>query len=236
MFKPIFKVMCVGVVLFSLSACEDHLMQRSPQTVGGKTIGGGGDRPGGFKTNPGEAYSYPEVTYQEFIPEYELFAQFKCHAWRIEWPWIDDDYNYRLIPTVLSVNDGSVRSFNYLNNNDPQQTFNGTLSLYYNERLESARDMWDELDYTFNTPGYETMESVQFVKGTASVKSVQDWVTKRPGLFYNYWPNGTPVHQISYQEGEFIHFRLQYSQYYGGIRIVSMMPRIIEVYLAVPNN
>jgi hypothetical protein len=236
MLNAISKAMCISAVVLTLSACEDHMVQRSDQAVGGKTSGGGGggDRPGGFKQNPGESYPFPTVTFTEFIPSYDPFSYFKCHAWRIEWPWYDDDFDYNLIPGVLSVNSGELNSFNFLNSTVPSNTFNSTFSLFYGDRVEGAGNMWDELEYSFNTPGYQDMESVQFAKGNVSVKNLQDWVQERPKLFVLNWPGSTDW-QVEYQEGDFIHFYLSKSDLYGGIRIVSMSPRIIEVYLALPN-
>lgn len=235
MHNAISKVMCVSFALLSLSACEEQLIQRSPSTVGGKTIGGGGDRPGGFKGNPGESYTFPKVIYQEFVPSYEPFAEFKCRTWRIEWPWYDSDYDFNMIPTMLSVNTGELNSFNFLNNGEPQSTFNSTLSLHYGSRVESTSTMWDELDYTFNTPGDDAIEKVDFIKGNISVQALQNMSQNRPELFEDYWPDGIEEQKLNYQEGDFIHMWIGDRNLYGGIRIVSMTPRIIEVYLAVPN-
>lgn len=61
------------------------------------------------------------------------------------------------------------------------------------------------------------------------------WVTERPSLFETLWPGfGAATEEVDYSEGDFIQFAL-FSGHYGGIRIVSMTPRIIEIYLAVPN-
>src|SRR5689334_17592659 len=139
MFKVIQKAMCVCLALLSLSSCEEQLVQRRQSTVGGKTIGGGGNDPGDFKINNGESYAFPKVTYKEFIPEYDQFAYFKSRTWRIEWPWYDDDFDFNLIPGVLSVSSGELNSFNFLNNGEPETTFNTTLSLFYGDRVEGTR-------------------------------------------------------------------------------------------------
>lgn len=227
--------MCVSVTLLSLSACEDELVQKRHPTIGGKTIGDDDDRPGGFQQNNGETYPYPKVIFKELIPPYDLFASKKTLAWRIEWPWYDSDYDFNLIPGVLSVKTGELNSFSYLNNAEPQKTFDATLSLYYGNKVEGVISMWYELDYTFDTPGDDAIEDVQFAPGTISAKIAQHWAEERPTQFEHHFPAGPTVDQLNYGEGDFIHFRIPDRNLYGGIRIVSMMPRIIEVYLAVDN-
>jgi hypothetical protein len=238
MFKVILKVICVSAVALSISACEEQLIQRNHQTIGGKTSGEDDDRPGGFKDAPGESYPFPTVAEQEFIPAYDLFDDYKCKVWRIEWPWYDDDFDYNLIPGVLSLSTGELRSFNFLNTTEPENTYASTFSLFYADRVEQAGDMWDELEYTFNTP--EAMEYVTFVKVNLNLATVQNWVQNRPKLFSSNWTDVGTNSELDYQEGDFIHFKLSNTslsptELYGGIRIVSMSPRIIEVYLAMPN-
>lgn len=233
-------MMYVSFALLSLSACEEQFIQRSPSTVGGKTIGGGGDHPGNFKPNNGESYAFPEITYQEFIPAYEPFSHTKCKTWRIEWPWYDSDYDFNLIPGVLSMKTGDLNSFNLLNSQDPDNTFNSTISLFYGNRVEGTRGMWNELDHTFGTTGYDDMDWVQFIKGNVSVDGLQNMVENRPSLFETYWPGAGAADEMDYQEGDFIYLKLWNPEAdtlaYGGVRIVSMQPRIIEVYLAVDND
>jgi hypothetical protein len=227
--------MCISATTFLLVACDDQLMQRNQPTVGTKTIGRNPGMPGGFQENPGESYPFPNVSHAVHIPGYAPFAYEKCLTWRIGWPWYDSDYDYNLIPTVLSVTNGELNSFNLLNNTDPQNTFNSTMSLFYSNKVESASMMWDELDYTFSTPGYQSMDPVQFIKGNVTPDVVQYWVEERPKLFIENYPEGLTSSEVNYAEGDFIHFWLTGSNQYGGIRIVSMQPRIIEVYLATPN-
>lgn len=236
MFKAISKVMCVSLALLTLSACEEQFIQRSQPTVGGKVVLGGGDHPDGFKGNPGESYPFPNVSYQEFIPTYEPFAYLKTKTWRIEWPAYASDYDFNLIPTMLSLNTGELNSFNFLNNGEPESTFNSSLSLYYGNRVECTCNLWDELIYTFDTPGHETIESVQFLKGNLSPEALENMSKNRPKLFEDHYPGGFEELKLDYQEGDFIHMWIGNRNLYGGIRIVSMTPRIIEVYLAVPND
>ena len=75
--------------------------------------------------------------------------------------------------------------------------------------------------------------------GSAPARLSGVLVQNRPKLFVNNWPGGGE-NEVDYQEGDFIHFQLSntslsVAELYGGIRIVSMSPRIVEVYLALPN-
>jgi hypothetical protein len=232
MLRTNLQVWCLGMVILALAGCEDHLLQRDQPTFGGKTIGDGREGPGGFKQNPGETYPFPEIIETEFIPSYEFFDYRMCKAWRITWPLYDSDYDLDLIPSVLSLNNGELNSFNYLNNTSPENTYNSTLSLYYGSRVESAGVMWDQLTYSFDA---EDMESVTFAEYDLSVKSIMHWVTERPKLFEVNWPGSTD-NLLEYEEGDFILFKLGFAGHYGGVRIVSMTPRIIEVYLALPTE
>jgi hypothetical protein len=101
--------------------------------------------------------------------------------------------------------------------------------LYYDDKVEASAGLWAELDYV----DVAQMEIPTFVLSNQPLDNIIDWVTERPSLFESYWPGGG-TNDLSYSEGDFIQYRLD--DLYGGIRIVSMNPRIIEVYLAVPNN
>ena len=232
MLKSKIQVWCIVVTILTLAACEDNLLQRNQSTIGGKTLGDGRDGPGGFKQNPGETYPFPEIIETEFIPPYEFFDYRKCRTWKITWPAYDSDYDPDLIPSVLSLNNGELNSFNYLNSTSPENTYNSTISLYYGSRVESAGTMWDQLTYSFYG---EDMESVTFAPYDLSVKSILHWVTERPKLFEVNWPGSTD-HVLEYEEGDFILFKLGFAGQYGGVRIVSMTPRVIEVYVALPTE
>jgi hypothetical protein len=227
-----------SVMILALPGCEDNMFQRDQQTIGGKTIGGGGyDGPGDLTENPDGRYPYPEIIEQEYIPSYDLFAHTKCLAWRITWPEYAGNYDTDLIPTVFSRQTGLVNSFNFLNNTSAQNTYKGNFSLYYGNKVESANTMWTELDYSFGAGG--NMETAYFAHSDMPLKNIMDWVMERPSLFKSYWP-GSSDNELDYEEGDFIQFKLAVSNndndsLYGGIRIVSMTPRIVEVYLAVPN-
>jgi len=78
------------------------------------------------------------------------------------------------------------------------------------------------------------METVRFAKVDKSVSTIKYWVEERPDQFENYWPGSSDV-ELEYESGDFFMFELTDQKLYGGIRIVSMSPRIVEVYLAVLN-
>lgn len=80
------------------------------------------------------------------------------------------------------------------------------------------------------------MQTIFFQKGNVSLDQLMDWVQVRPQRFEVHWPGiGIGNTKMDYKEGDFIHMYLSESNEYGGIRIVSETPRIIEVYLAVEN-
>lgn len=189
----------------------------------------GADLPEGVPESESWDYPYPTIIEREFIPPNRNFAHTKCLAWRITWPAYNASADADKIPTVFATVNGALNSFNYLNNVDPQNTYNTVFSLYYNEKVEASAGLWAELDYA----DVGQMEIPYFVQSNQPLDNIIDWVTERPSLFKSYWPGGG-VNDLSYGEGDFIQYRIG-NDVYGGIRIVSMNPRIIEVYLAVPN-
>jgi hypothetical protein len=192
--------------------------------------GPAGDLPEGIPENDSWRYPYPDIIAHEFIPPYELFAYTKCLAWRITWPEYENSADDDKIPTVFGTN-GALSSFEYLNSVGPGNTHNKVFSLYYNNKVEAASSLWAELDHA----DAALMEVPYFVLSDQPLDNIKDWVTERPSLFKSYWPGGG-TNDLDYSEGDFIQFHLNDADLYGGIRIVSMTPRIIEVYLAVPNN
>lgn len=103
--------------------------------------------------------------------------------------------------------------------------------MFYGDKVEASASMWEVLDYADVSEG---MEIPYFALSAQPLDNIIDWVTERPNLFELYWPGGNQT-ELSYSESDFIQFYLTKAGLYGGIRIVSMEPRIIEVYLAVPN-
>ncbi len=226
---------CTVFILLVVISCDDSLMQRHPQELGAEIF----DDPnrGGIDDEQnapgGHGYPYPDIIKREFIPKVRDFADFKCLAWRITWPWYDSDDGSGIIPTVFSRKTGALNSFDYLNATHFQNTYNGTMSLYYQNRLEGVNSLWDELDYALI--GFNSIEPIIFVKSDWSLAEIIDRVTGRPKLFKSLWPGGGSS-EIDYEEGDFFQFYLNTAELYGGVRIVSMSPRIIEVYLAIPNE
>lgn len=226
-----------GILVLFFAGCEENLMTRTPDgAIDGKTFGDGRgyEGPGTLTDHRnGDRYPYPEIIEREYIPPYKLFAYQKCLAWRITWPDYAESADVDKIPTVFSTN-GAFNSFYYLNNVDPQNTYNTKFSIYYDNKLICSNNLWDELDYTFNAPA-GSMETVRFAKVDKDVDDIQYWVEERPKLFEENWP-GSPDTEVEYEAGDFFIYNLVDQMLYGGVRIVSMSPRIIEVYLAVPND
>jgi hypothetical protein len=222
-----------ALIMMFLAGCEEPSMTRNHQPVFGKKSGGNNEGPGSYADHPnGDRYPYPNIIDKVYIPPYEPFAYKKCLAWRIEWPEYQASADIQKIPTVLAMN-GALNSFYYLNNVSAANTYNTKFSIYYDDKVVSSNEMWDELYYTFNAP-LESMELVRFAKVEMSVDNIRYWVEERPDQFENNWPGSSDT-ELDYVEGDFIMCHLTDQDLYGGIRIVSMSPRIIEVYLAVPN-
>ena len=164
----------------------------------------------------------------------------KSLTWRISWPEYAASADIGAIPTMFTLPIGALYSFNYLNSIDKENTYRTNFSLYYQDRVETAYTLWDEL----NIPLGEgtSMVTTYFAKTDQPLSNIEDWVKERPSLFQSYWP-GSSDDKLDYEEGDIIlfwnsgeNYQNPYDDQYGGIRIVSMMPRIIEVYLAVPND
>lgn len=225
-----------GVSVMFFLGCEENFSTKNEGSTlsGTKTFRGGSEGPGSFTDHPnGDRYPYPEIIFHEYISDIKLFAHTKCLAWRITWPDYAGDADTDKIPSVFNTSNGALNSFYYLNNVSPQTTYNSKFSLFSNDKVECSMTLWDELDYAFDAPS-GSMEIVQFAKVDQPLNIIMDWVTKRASQFENYWP-GSDGEELDYNEGDFILYYLNDQDYYGGIRIVSMSPRIIEVYLAVPN-
>jgi hypothetical protein len=222
------------VILAVTSSCEDSMLQKSQGPIGGKTTDGDGRNHPDDKATPDGGYPYPKIIEKEYIPSYDDFADTKCYAWRITWPEYADDVDQDMIPTVFSTSNGELNSFHFLNNTSSSNTYNGHFSLYYGNKIEAANVMWDELDYSFG--GFSQMKPVCFGESTFTLAHIIDWTTERPSLFESNWP-GTCDVELEYAKGNIFHFMITDGDVdrFGGIRIVSMTPRIIEVYLAVPN-
>jgi hypothetical protein len=225
-----------GFIALSFMGCGDQsIITRDQSSQLGKTIHSGRhEGPGSFTDHPnGDRYPYPEIIKNKYIPPYDLFSHTHCMAWRITWPAYAGSADVAKIPTVFATGNGALNSFYYLDNVDPLNTYKTKFSLYYENKVATSNTMWDELKYTFYAPA-NSMESVWFAKVDQPVDIIQFWVTERPDQFENHWP-GNEGEELTYGEGDFFIYYLTDQNLYGGIRIVSMSPRIIEVYLAVPS-
>jgi hypothetical protein len=228
-----FTFLLCSILVIMVGSCNENQITPDQKISSIRTgeifDGSAGDLPEGIPENDNWRYPYPDIISREFIPRYKLFSDTKCFAWRISWPDYENSADDNKIPTVFGTN-GALSSFDYLNGVNPANTHSKVFSLYYNEKLEAAALLWAELDHTDS----DIMEVPYFVLSDQPLDNIKDWVTERPSLFKSHWPGGG-TNDLDYSEGDFIQFYLSDSDLYGGIRIVSMTPRIIEVYLAVPN-
>lgn len=140
---------------------------------------------------------------------------------------------------MFSLTNGTPYSFTFLNNTLPANTYKTNFSLYYDNNLETVSGLWDELIHTHNAG--QNIETTRFKKTSYSATTIESWVKGRPDLFRIKWedtegtiPANTKMEE--YKQGDIYLFKLMSQKRYGGIRIVSMTPRIIEVYLAEPNH
>lgn len=234
---PLFVVLLIACV--TITGCyENHVSPNS--TISGKTSNDpdrdlpegvpGGDLPEGIPENDEWPYPYPKIIEREYIPTNRFWAAEKCLAWRIEWPAYDGSADEDKIPTVFATVSGALNSFDYLNSISSSNTHKTDFSLYYGDKLHASADMWENLDYADAVE----METPFFAHCEYSLPTLIHWVTDRPSQFEEYWPGGSEI-ELEYEEGDIIQFWLSKSNRYGGVRIASMNPRIIEVYLAVPN-
>jgi hypothetical protein len=220
-----------------LGGCEDQSLTKSPSTqLGVTTQRGGSEGPGSYTDHPnGDRYAYPQIIFKEFIPKDDLY-DWKTLAWRIEWPDYGPGADADKIPTLFSLN-GALNSFYYLNNVDPVNTYNTVFSLYHDNKLTRPANLSAELDFVAAAPK-GSMKEAWFVydEWNTPVDQIQHMVEQAPGGFqWNYDEDMTD--ELAYNAGDFFYFMLEQPgepTRWGGIRIVSMTPRIIEVYVAVP--
>jgi hypothetical protein len=189
--------------------------------------------------NPGGENDFPNPTIHEwtFIPEIEEFAHTKCKVWQINWPAYHAGTDQDQIPSYFSVEKGSLHSLDFLLSIDAANKATQLFSLYRNEQILGAFN--DTELYNLVEPNHS--KAIYFGSYAITLESLSNWVTGRPTHFENRWVYVEDVsNQADYVEGDFFIFQIPdaniYESLYGGIRIVSMSPRIIEVYLAVPNE
>lgn len=227
--------------LITLCSCEEpgitsHELTPDTGRASARASSGGGIVNPGGPTPPS-----PTITKQTFIPAYEPFAGTRCQAWRITWPTYQAGTDPNQIPTVFTVSNGALNSFDFLNNTSASTTYKTSFNLYHNAKLETANTLWTELKYAFDAG--QKMETNWFYKTNYSVSEIEYMVKERPSLFKIYWEEGPsdPANlktEFTYKQGDMYLFKLgnQQPYRYGGVRIVSMAPRVIEVYLAEPNS
>lgn len=230
--------------LIALCGCKEQVItsqELTTPTDRASARGGSGD---GILNPGGQPLPSPTITKQTFIPDYDLFAETKCQAWRITWPTYPAGTDPNLIPSVFAVANGALSSFHFLNNTSASTTYKTNFNLYNNAKLETANTLWTELKYAYGAG--DKMETAWFYKTNYSVSKIEYMVKERPSLFETYW-NGASFDlytEFTYKQGDIYLYKLtnpnpdwnQNPYRYGGVRIVSMTPRIIEVYLAEPNN
>lgn len=188
-------------------------------------------RPGDFTDDP-DALPGVKIIRRTYIPSSSLFAHTHCHAVRIEWPEYDEDADPEMIPDLLATATQSLYDVNYLYN-DPAKKANLDFSLYRENKLQTP----------YNTPGLYplggyTGDNPRFAKYNASLETIKKMAIERPSLFESYYKDtmGAKPDEVDYQAGDFFLVWLSEKNRYGGVRIVSETPRIIEVYIAEPNQ
>lgn len=213
-------------LLLVFTACQEdvEIFGRGDKTVVTRPEG-----PGDKAIPPG-GLPYPEITEWTHVSEYTQFGNYRTRNWRIEWPEYNDDVNVEMIPSLFSIDGGTLNSINYLNSIHPSNKAKLDFSLYYDNKLTTPHSVgeiwhWNE-DYTAEKP--------RFVKYNVKLDDLKDWVTKRPAHFATYYKdtNAPKTDEVSYEEGDVFLMWLTDRNLYGGIRIVSESPRIIEVYVA----
>lgn len=225
-FRKLSLSLVIGMFLL-LASCYDEEVNLN------KTAAPSREAPGDYADQPGSGtVVYPSILKQTFIPDYERFAHTKCIAWRIEWPVYGGGMDPDQIPTFFATSKGSLNSFDYLQSVDPANKQKVNFSLYLDSKVEAATNisnLW-ALGEVLN------VQDVRFRKLGLTPSEIEFFATERPSLFEDYWEYAeSSVFEADYQEGDFFLYQLLSDQLFGGIRIVSDSPRIIEVYLAVPN-
>ncbi|MDO1450812.1 hypothetical protein Q0590_31350 [Rhodocytophaga aerolata] len=224
-----------SVFVIAFSGCqEDVFTHQEVKPLANTTIADQGNGSiGGYKAPNEQEVPYPTIIKQTFIPSNPLFATMKCLAWKITWPVYAAGTNPEKIPTVMKTSNGALHSIYYLNNTHPQNTLSADFSLYHHNKLEAAVTMWEELDHRD-----VSMKPVYFYKTAYSIKTIEGWVKERPQLFETNWQSSIEM-EASYQAGDIFLYRIELIEenknFYGAIRIVSVTPRVIEVYMGVPN-
>lgn len=214
--------LCIlGGMFLLLASCQDDEMNFSKTTVRPPL-----EIPGNYADHPG-GMPVPTITEYTFIPTNSWFAHTKCTAWRIEWPAYGAGMNKDYIPNFFATSTGALNSSNFLTNN-PAVKQNVNFSLYHDKKLTTAA-------WISGMPA--SIQPVWMKKYNLTPAEIESIVKNRPSSFESHWPHaGDLVSSEDYKAGDFFLYKLANDLLYGGVRIVSEEPRIIEVYLAMPND
>ena len=226
------------LLLTTLCGCQEPSITRQEPTTATNQVWANATPTtlGGIITK-GPALPSPAIIEKTYVPTNEFYADTRCRAWRITWPTYPAGTSPNLIPTMFSIAAGTPYSFNFLNNTAAANTYKTDFNLYYNNRLASVYDMSSELSHVVGNSSH--VEDTRFIKQEITAAGLEIWVKEWPSRFQTYWKynEASSVTEIeSYQKDDVYLFKLAKQNRYGGIRIVSMSPRIIEVYLAEPNK
>ena len=123
----------------------------------------------------------------------------------------------------------------------PENTYKSLFSLYFDETIQRTSDMAGELDYVASAPK-KSMPVVGFTHPYCTAAGLQQLV-ENDAAFIMMWQVPYPLDELEYEDEDILFYKIDYKidtpeeyRRYGGIRIVSMEPRIIEVFLQVPHN
>ncbi|MEQ9442922.1 MAG: hypothetical protein RIG62_28040 [Cyclobacteriaceae bacterium] len=217
-------ILMIGISLIIASCQEDvEILSRNDKVVQPA-------QPGDFTGQPG-GQPYPTIIKQVYPVDIANYQE--CLAWRIEWPDYPAGVDPDMIPSFFATSTGTLNSLNFMNGTHPVNKKKLNFTLFTDEKIASANEVTDLWDWQG-----PSAEAVYFAKIKKTAEQIEAWVATRPSNFENYWSQakylGTEAY---YEKGDFFIFQLpgQSPIRYGGIRIVSESPRIMEVYLAVPN-
>jgi hypothetical protein len=225
----------VSIIAILFLGCDESLVTKNSAAELKQT--GAYEGPGGYAEHSnGNEYPYPEIIHQVIMPSQPELWNLKTLAWRITWPSYADDADPEKIPTIWS-GDGILHSIEYLNNVAPENTYNTLFSLYFDETIQRTATMADELDFVAGAPK-KSMRVVSFTMPYSTPKGLQILV-EHDAAFHMMWQVPYPVEELEYQVDDVLWYKIgtpDSYKWYGAIRIVSMEPRIVEVFLGVPIN
>jgi hypothetical protein len=232
----VFFLVSLFTALLTLGCQDDPNFTREPSASIMEKKPNEAFEPSGSYGNPGGTpVPYPEIIRQTFIPRDDIYG-YKCTAWKITWPAYPIGYDANKIPTTFSLN-GALNSFYYLNNVAPETTWNTLFSLFYENKIQGTINMPEELDYFENPPENYAYVILRLPSDEISVAELQHIVENSPSVFPHEWINAweNEIEELEYNEGDLVLFQAfdpdpLVGGGYGAIRIVSMNPRIIEVY------